>query len=88
MKRGSATFYVRKLQSGSTIIMDNASFHRKKKVENIAGSFGHKVIFLPPYPPELNPIEHCWSALKRRMQGVMKYIPSFDSALRYCIQVE
>lgn len=68
--------------------MDNVSFHRKKKVEGIAGSFGHKVIFLPPYSPELNPIEHCWSALKRCMQGVMKYMSSFDSALCYCIQVE
>ena len=34
---------------GNTLIMDNASFHSKKKVEDIAGSFGHMVIFIPPY---------------------------------------
>ena len=41
------------LKSGSTIIMDNAAFHRKKKVEQVAGSFGRKVIFLPPYSRNL-----------------------------------
>ena len=27
------------------------------------------MLFLPPYPPELNPIEHTWSALKRKVTG-------------------
>lgn len=47
------------LESGSTLIMDNASFHSKNEVEDIASSFGHRVISLPPYSPELNPIERC-----------------------------
>ena len=73
------------LAKGSTIVMDNASFHRKEKVERIALSFGHKVIFLPPYSPELNPIEHYWAALKKRLRGVMKYMTSLNDAICYCL---
>ena len=74
------------LESGSTLIMDNASFHSKKKVESIASSFGHRVIFLPPYSPELNPIERCWAVLKKMLKGVVDSVTSFDDALRICLQ--
>lgn len=74
------------LESGSTLIMDNASFHSKKKGENIAVSFGHRVIFLPPYSPELNPIERCWAVLKKLLKGVVDSVTSFDDALRICLQ--
>lgn len=74
------------LEYGSTLIMDNASFHSKKKVEEIASSFGHSVIFLPPYSPELNPIEHCWAALKKWLKRIINSVVSIDDALRVCLQ--
>ena len=47
-----------KLAKGSVIVMDNASFHRKKHLDKLAERHNVKIIFLPPYSPELNPIEH------------------------------
>ena len=43
------------LAKGSVIVMDNASFHRKKRLNDIAEQYKVKIIFLPPYSPELNP---------------------------------
>ncbi|MFT6145936.1 MAG: hypothetical protein ACJAZO_004092 [Myxococcota bacterium] len=37
---------------------DNLSVHRMKAVRSAIESFGETVLFLPPYSPELNPIEH------------------------------
>ena len=70
---------------GKVFIMDNAAFHRKKKLEGIAGSFGHQIIFLPPYSPELNPIEHFWAVLKKRLQNAMTYMSSLDDAIASCL---
>ena len=49
------------------IIMDNAAFHKKEVLQNLAGKYSQELIFLPPYSPEYNPIEHTWSDLKRNI---------------------
>jgi hypothetical protein len=38
--------------------MDNASFHRKIFLETIAEAYGHRILWLPAYSPDKNPIEH------------------------------
>jgi transposase len=45
------------LQPNSTIILDNAPFHRKDDVLRIAQEAGHSVLFLPPYSLDFNSIE-------------------------------
>lgn len=45
------------LKKGTVIVMDNASFHRKKQLFKIFEKYGFHLIFIPPYSPELNPIE-------------------------------
>ena len=69
------------LSSGAVIIMDNASFHRKSKLFPLAQSAGHRLIFLPPYSPEFNPIENFWAWLKRYLRKVLPAYSSFDDAL-------
>lgn len=48
----------------SVIIMDNASFHRSKRVEQLYYNAGVKLLYLPPYSPDLNPIEEFFAELK------------------------
>lgn len=75
------------LPQGTLIVMDNATFHRKKKLLALAEQRGFRVLFLPPYSPDLNPIEHFWSQLKRRLRSFIHYDDSFDDALVRAFQV-
>ena len=52
------------LPKNHVIIIDNAAFHKKEILQNLARKYSQTLIFLPPYSPEYNPIEHTWSALK------------------------
>ena len=53
------------LYRSSVIILDNAPIHRKNMIRELVKEAGHEVIFLPKYSPDLNDIEHDFSALKR-----------------------
>jgi len=48
-----------------TAILDNFSTHRSKRVINYANSLNIDLVFLPPYSPDLNPIEFIWKSIKR-----------------------
>ena len=52
----------------SIVIMDNAKIHIFQELENAVHQCGARIIFLPPYSPELNPIEVCFGQLKRWIQ--------------------
>ncbi len=75
------------LPKNAIIVMDNASFHRKKHLFDIAQNYGYRLIFLPPYSPELNPIEKFWAWLKRQLQKILPNYDNFDDALFKCFQV-
>ena len=53
------------LTQASILIMDNAPIHRKTAIRELVEETGHQVLFLPKYSPDLNDIEHDFSALKR-----------------------
>ena len=73
---------------GKYIIMDNASFHRKARLAELAASRKCKVIFLPPYSPDLNPIENKWAWIKQKLREILSEFESFDHALWSVFQVE
>lgn len=52
------------LWKGAIVVMDNLSVHHAETVETLINSVGAKVKFLPPYSPDLSPIELCWSKIK------------------------
>ena len=68
---------------GSVIILDNASFHRKKALFQIAGRYGVYVLFLPTYSPDFNPIEHSWANLKRWLIDHLHRFTSIDFAIEH-----
>ena len=56
------------LQPGDTVILDNLSSHKVAGVEAAITATGATVLFLPPYSPDLNPIEKLFSKLKARLR--------------------
>jgi transposase len=58
-------FLVQELKPGQVVIMDNASFHKSQKTRQLIESAGCRLIFLPPYSPDLNPIEQFWANMKK-----------------------
>lgn len=52
------------LHPGDIVVMDNLSPHKAPAVAEIIGASGAEVWYLPPYSPDLNPIEQMWSKVK------------------------
>jgi transposase len=69
--------------SRSILVLDNAPFHRKSAISEIADEYGFRVIFLPPYSPDLNPIEKLWANIKRRLRLHMHLFSTFHEALQH-----
>ncbi|MFZ1026387.1 MAG: transposase [Limnoraphis robusta] len=59
----------------SVIIMDNAPFHNSRKIRELIEKAGCELLFLPPYSPDLNPIEH-W--LQKVKTAIRKELPLYD----------
>ena len=53
-----------KLPMSSIIVMDNAAFHKREDIQQAISLEGHTLEFLPPYSPDLNPIEKKWAHIK------------------------
>ncbi len=71
------------LKLGQIIIMDNASFHKSVETELLIEQSGCKLLFLPPYSPELNPIEHTWASLKRYIKRFRHKFDSVTETIEY-----
>ena len=72
------------LTSPSILIMDHAPIHRKTVIRLLVEEAGHQIIFLPQYSPDLNDIEHDFSALKRAIM-YSHSATSLDEIIRaYC----
>ncbi len=63
------------LPPGCTFILDNARFHKKEQLTEIAEKYGHYVLFLPPYSPDFNPIEKDFANIKKRRQFAPQNTP-------------
>ena len=55
-----------KLPNNSVLVMDNATFHKGAEMKKHIEKAGHILIYLPPYSPDLNPIEHKWAEKKAK----------------------
>ena len=52
------------LKQGDVVVMDNLTAHKTRKVQEAFAALSVEVLYLPPYSPDLNPIEKCWSKMK------------------------
>jgi transposase len=68
-------------RKGDVVIMDNARFHNKKRLKEYARAYKVAIIFLPPYSPDYNPIEHVWANLKRFLRNTAFRFESIQQAI-------
>lgn len=52
------------LRDGDILVMDNLAAHKSAGVRKLVEACGAEILFLPPYSPDLNPIEQAWSKMK------------------------
>jgi transposase len=69
------------LAAFSVIVLDNASFHNKKYLPIIAEAYGYRIIWLPKYSPDKNPIEHVWANMKKWLRNFSKNYDSIRRAI-------
>jgi transposase len=69
--------------------MDNASFHRTDRILQLCEEAGVKLLYLPPYSPDLNPIEEFFAELKAFIKRNWKHYSStdqdFEIFLKWCV---
>lgn len=56
-----------KFEKNLTLIMDNAAYNKSLKVKELASELEIKLFYLPPYSPNLNPIERLWKFMKKKV---------------------
>ena len=61
-------FLLPTLSPGDIVVMDNLSSHKRPTIRKAIRSVGAKLLFLPPYSPDLNPIEQVFAKLKHLMR--------------------
>ena len=70
------------LRSGDTVIMDNLSSHKRAGVREAIEAVGAKLVYLPPYSPDLNPIELAFSKLKAKLrQAATRTVADLESTI-------
>ncbi len=57
------------LKPGNVLVRDNLSVHKVDGVRQLVESTGARVLYLPPYSSNLNPIEQCWAQLKQQLRA-------------------
>ncbi len=68
-----------RLHQGDVVLLDNLPTHKSAVAERLIRARGARVLFLPPYSYDLNPIEAAWGLIKKRIR---KYGPRTATALR------
>ena len=74
------------IRGGDVLVLDNASIHSgqgvRRAVVTIFDFLGVRLIYLPTYSPELNPVELLWALVKREMRLHRRDTDTFENALR------
>jgi transposase len=61
---------VPELRSGDVVILDNLSSHKRQRIRDLIEAAGARLVFLPPYSPDLNPIELIFAKIKQSLRSL------------------
>lgn len=70
----------------AVIIMDHAPFHKTTATRELIEKCGHHVLYLPPYSPDLNPIEPYWAIIKSKVRKLFTTDQSLDGCIKMALQ--
>ena len=73
------------LQPGQLIILDNATFHKGGIIRQLIEDVGCFLLYLPPYSPDFNKIEKCWSWLKSRIRKQISNFETLREAMEFVL---
>ena len=74
------------LRLGDIVIMDNLRSHKAEAIRAAIQKIGERVLFLPPYSPDLNPIEQVFSKLKNILRKAMgRSVEAIETAIAMAI---
>lgn len=75
------TMLIKDLKAGQIVVMDNINFHKTAKVKALVESVGCRILYLPTYSPDLNPIEHYWFKIKHQIRKIASNFSDFFTAV-------
>jgi transposase len=76
-----------KLKSGDVVVMDNLSVHKIERVRELIEGAHAELLYLPPYSPDLNPIEKAWSKFKQFLRSAKaRTAEALDQAVSAAIE--
>jgi len=81
------TCLVPTLVAGQVVVMDNATFHKGGRIQELIQSAGCRLLYLPPYSPDFNKIEQCWSWLKSRIRKLKNQFDSLRDAIEVVLHL-
>lgn len=67
------------------LVLDNASFHKAESTRKIVQEHKCEMLFLPPYSPDLNPIEKYWANMKTKIRELLTNVSSLEKAMDLAI---
>jgi len=75
------------LKPGQKLVIDHATFHKGGRIEQLVKAAGCEIWYLPPYSPDLNQIERCWSWLKSRMRKQLDHFDTLREAMEHVLHL-
>jgi transposase len=76
-------FLIPELKPGQVVIMDNATFHKSQDSQQLIKQAGCRILFLPPYSPDLNPIEIFWANFKKIVRSNLEKLKTLAEAIDF-----